>query len=212
MTETRRKAAAPRWQGGRLPRAEVDRRIARLLDIALEEFVRHGFGGASLDRLVALSGVSKTTIYRRFGSKEGLFTTLIGQSVAQTRQALAAVPLDPDDPHGAITAFIKAYTETAVAPALGRALLAVAMNERTAFPDLARELLENAYVGFQPISEYIAGLMDRGILRPGDPVEAAFELQGLITQGFRVFVDDLAFLDTPGRAERIAERFLKGWA
>ena len=201
----------PKWQGGRLPRAEVDRRIARLLDIALDEFVQHGFGGASLDRLVALSGVSKTTIYRRFGSKEGLFTTLIGQSVELIRTALRDLRLDPEDPAGSIAAFVRIYSDIAVVDPLGRALLGIALGERTAFPSLGRELLQNAYVGLQPLSDLIAELMARGVLRQGDPMEAAFDLQGLITQGFRAFVDDIAFISEPGRPERIAERFLKGW-
>lgn len=204
--------APPRWQGGRLPRAEVDRRIARLLEIALDEFVHHGFGGASLDRLVALSGVSKTTIYRRFGNKEGLFITLIGQSVEAIRVALADLHLDPADPAGAIAAFVRTYSQTAVADPLGRALLGIALGERAAFPSLGRELLDNAYVGLQPVSDYIAELMEQGILRRGDPMDAAFDLQGLITQGFRAFVDDVAFVLEPGRPERIAAIFLKGWS
>ena len=199
------------WRGGRLPRAEVDQRIESLLDIAVEAFAEHGYAGTSLDRLVDRSGVSKTTIYRRFGSKEGLFTTLIGQSVELIRTALRDLRLDPEDPAGSIAAFVRIYSDIAVVDPLGRALLGIALGERTAFPSLGRELLQNAYVGLQPLSDLIAELMARGVLRPGDPMEAAFDLQGLITQGFRAFVDDIAFISEPGRPERIAERFLKGW-
>lgn len=54
--------------------------------------------------------------------------------------------------------------------------------------------------------------MTDGVLRPGDPQDAAFDLQGLITQGFRVMVDDIGFVHREGRAREIAGRFLRGWS
>lgn len=201
-----------RWQGGRLPRAQVDLRIERLLDIALEEFSLNGFGGTPLDRLVERSGVSKTTIYRRFGNKEGLFATLIDRSVASIHTGLWSLALDPDDPLGTVERFIIAYTDIAVCHPLGRTLLDIAVAERRSFPHLSASLLVNAYEGFRPISDYIARLMADGVLRPGDPQDAAFDLQGLITHGFRFMVDDIAFVHRPGRAREIAERFLRGWS
>jgi AcrR family transcriptional regulator len=205
-------ATRNRWQGGRLPKAEVDQRIERLLEIALEEFSLNGFDGTSLDRLVERSGVSKTTIYRRFANKEGLFKTLLDQSMEATRTGLWAIELDPADPLGTIEGFVATYGEVAVCHPMGRTLLEIAIAERRRFPHLSSTLLANAYEGFKPISDYIAGLMAEGALRPGDPDEAALDLQSLITQGFRVLVDDLAFVRRPGRPREIAERFLRGWS
>ncbi|PNQ04278.1 hypothetical protein A8G00_08560 [Sphingobium sp. SA916] len=204
--------AGKRWQGGRLPRAEVDRRIDRLLDIALEEFALTGFGGTSLDRLVERSGVSKTTIYRRFGSKEGLFTALIHRSMEAVRSGLWALELDVADPLGTIERFVATYTEVAICRPMGRTLLQIAVAERRDFPHLGAMLLANAYEGFRPISDYFERLMTDGVLRPGDPQDAAFDLQGLITQGFRVMVDDIGFVHREGRAREIAGRFLRGWS
>ena len=184
----------------------------RLLDVALEEFALHGFGGTSLDRLVERSGVSKTTIYRRFGNKEGLFATLIERSVETIRAGLWSLKLDPGDPLGTIEKFVAVYTDVAVRHPLGRTLLEIAVAERRSFPYLSKALLANAYEGFRPISDFIARLMDDGVLRAGDPREAAFDLQALITHGFRVMVDDLDFLQRPGRTEEIARRFLKAWS
>lgn len=212
MTTEAEARAAKRWLGGRLPRAEVDQRVERLLDIALDEFALHGFGGTSLDRLVERSGVSKTTIYRRFGNKEGLFGTLIERSVETIRSGLWSLELDPADPQRTIERFVAVYTDLAVRHPLGRTLLEIAIAERRSFPHLGTTLLANAYEGFRPISDYIARLMDDGVLHPGDPREAAFDLQSLITHGFRVMVDDLDFLQRPGRTEEIAHRFLKGWS
>jgi AcrR family transcriptional regulator len=212
LTTDNREQAPNRWQGGRLPRAEVNQRIARLLEIALEEFALQGFGGTSLDRLVERSGVSKTTMYRRFGSKEGLFTTLLHQSVKAIHDSLWSIEFDLGDPQGTIERFVTVYTEVAVCHPQGRMLLEIALAEKHAFPHLSKMLVDNAYEGFRPISDFIARLMEAGLLRPGDPQDAAFALQGLITHGFRVLVDDLAFLRRPGRSADIARNFLKGWS
>lgn len=203
---------AAKRQGGRLPRAEVDRRIQNLLEIALEEFAANGFGGTSLDRLVQRSGVSKTTILRRFGSKEGMFRTLVDQNAAAIRAGLWAIELDPDKPLKAIEQYVTAYTDVAVRNPLGHALLTIAMSEKRTFPTLGQTIMTNAYEGLRPVSDYIEQLMDKGILRRADPREAALDLQGLITHGFRVMVDDMEFLCRPGRAKEIAARFLKGWS
>ena len=200
------------WRGGRLPRAEVDQRIESLLDIAVEEFAELGYAGTSLDRLVERSGVSKTTIYRRFGNKEGLFQTLVQRSLERTREALWAVTLDEGDPQGTVTRYVEAYTRAAVDVALGQTLLQVAVAERRTLPQFARTLMDNAVVGFEPLTDYFASLMKAGVLRQGDPLEAAFDLQALITHGFRVMVDDREFLHRPGRSAQIARTFLKGWA
>jgi len=196
---------------GRLPRVEVDRRIDHLLAIALEEFAANGFGGTSLDRLVERSGVSKTTILRRFGSKLGLFQRLAHDCGTTIKGKLWAIDLDPDDPEGTLARFVDAYVEIGVMGPEGRMLLEIAMAERKTFPDLGGFIMANGLEGLQPISSYIGLLMERGILLPGDPLDAAFDLQGLISHGFRSMVGDLDFVHRPNRARDIARRFLKGW-
>lgn len=199
-------------RGGRLPRAEMEERIDRLLGIAAAEFGRHGFGGTSLDRIVARSGVSKTTILRRFGSKEALFRTLIDQTIVRIHAGLATVRLDPDDPEATIVRFIETYVRVAIGDPLGHTLLAIAIMERRAIPRLGAMIVSHAIDGLRPISTYLETLMARGVLGPADPMDAAFDLQGLMTQGFRAMIDDPAFLHRPGRAQEIARRFIRGWS
>ena len=86
------------------------------------------------------------------------------------------------------------------------------MAERRTFPQFAQTLLANALAGFEPLADYFASLMEEGVLLRGDPLEAAFDLQALITHGFRVMVDDHAFLQRPGRSAEIARKFLRGWS
>ncbi len=54
-----------------------------LLAAALDEFLRHGYGAASMTRIVARAGVSKTTLYSRFASKRDLFHALVQRQIEQ---------------------------------------------------------------------------------------------------------------------------------
>ena len=52
-----------------------------LVEVALSEFLRHGYGGTSMATIVKAAGVSKTTLYSRFASKEDLFIAMMKKMV-----------------------------------------------------------------------------------------------------------------------------------
>ena len=49
----------------------------QILEAAINEFVKHSYGAARVDRIAAESGVNKRMIYHHFGSKEGLYKTIL---------------------------------------------------------------------------------------------------------------------------------------
>ena len=53
-----------------------------LFEAAAEEFAANGFDGASLNRILAKSGMSKSSLYYYFDDKADLFTTLVERTVA----------------------------------------------------------------------------------------------------------------------------------
>lgn len=57
-------------------------RQRRLFESAAEEFAAHGFDGASLNRILEKSGMSKSSLYYYFDDKADLFTTLVERSMA----------------------------------------------------------------------------------------------------------------------------------
>ncbi|MFP5240156.1 MAG: TetR/AcrR family transcriptional regulator, partial [Acidobacteriota bacterium] len=72
----------------------------RVLEEASSEFARHGFLGASMNRLAARLGIAKGSIFKYFGSKEGLFAQVFTGSVEllsgflrQARDETAGLPL-----------------------------------------------------------------------------------------------------------------------
>jgi AcrR family transcriptional regulator len=72
----------------------------RLLAVAIELFYRHGFGAIGIDRVIAEAGVTKTTFYKHFESKDELMLAAVQrrdewESQAWTR---AVRKLAGDDP------------------------------------------------------------------------------------------------------------------
>jgi len=77
------------------PRSEVADQA--ILSAALALFIEHGIDGASIEQIAKNAGVARTTVYRRWSSKEAL----IAQAIAAARgtperEAIASrVPLTP---------------------------------------------------------------------------------------------------------------------
>ena len=61
------------------PRSETARR--RLIDAALQIVATDGVAGVTADAVVRRSGVAKTTLYRHFGSTDGLVFAAVADSV-----------------------------------------------------------------------------------------------------------------------------------
>ncbi len=58
-------------------RISAEARRALLFDAALREFSAHGYEGASLGRIAADAGVTRTVLYDHFPSKRALFVALL---------------------------------------------------------------------------------------------------------------------------------------
>ncbi len=74
---------------------------AAVLDAAMQEFLAHGYAGASLDRIASRAGVSKATIHSYYQYKEVLFETLIQRlSDSRFRHTFGSLELgsDPQPP------------------------------------------------------------------------------------------------------------------
>ena len=74
------KSRNPRNAAGRPRSPVVDQAI---LGAALELFIEHGVAGASIEKIARRAGVGKTSIYRRWSSRE----TLLAQAIEAFRNA-----------------------------------------------------------------------------------------------------------------------------
>src|SRR5690349_3011857 len=72
----------------------------RLVAAAIELFYRHGFGAIGIDRVIASAGVTKTTFYKHFESKDDLMVAAVQRRDEWESQAWdrAVRKLAGDDP------------------------------------------------------------------------------------------------------------------
>lgn len=70
----------------------------RILAAALNEFARHGLGGARVDRIAARAGANKRMLYYYYGNKEDLFLAVLESRYAHIRRAELGLHLGELDP------------------------------------------------------------------------------------------------------------------
>jgi AcrR family transcriptional regulator len=85
----------------------ADRTRQRILDAALEEFSRHGLGGARVDRIAQRAAANKRMLYYYFGDKDGLFLAVLERSYMQIRSAERALDLEHRDPREALKRLVE---------------------------------------------------------------------------------------------------------
>jgi AcrR family transcriptional regulator len=83
---------------------------------ALDLFDERGFSGVTVEQVAAAAEVSPSTVYRLFGTKEGL---LVADEFDSMSQDAVAELLDPDDPVGSLVQIVLRYESAPTAQARG---------------------------------------------------------------------------------------------
>ena len=66
---------------------------AHVIDAAIESFIRHGYEGADTVTLCRDAGISRSSLYNSFGSKDELFLRALAEYSRRGREEAAALPL-----------------------------------------------------------------------------------------------------------------------
>jgi AcrR family transcriptional regulator len=80
---------------------------ARILEAAKREFAKKGMGGARVDLIADKARANKRMIYHYFGSKEGLFQTVLENAYVEIRTAEQKLNLDHLDPRAALERLVR---------------------------------------------------------------------------------------------------------
>lgn len=175
--------ARTRGRGGRPSRQQSAQLSDRILDVATELFLGHGFGATSIEGIARDAGISKRTFYHRFGSKETVFEAVVRRLIARWMPPFDAgllnAPSLTEALHRAATHMVEAAL-TPEALALHRMVIA----EARQFPQLARILHElGAASGVERIGRCLEKYIASGELRPIDHGFAAEQFILMVVTG-----------------------------
>jgi AcrR family transcriptional regulator len=105
--ETEMEGAAPDAPT-RAPRVrDAEATKTRILQAAKREFARNGLGGARVDDIAEKAKANKRMIYHYFGSKEGLFQTVLEEAYVDIRTAEQKLKLDDLEPRAALERLVR---------------------------------------------------------------------------------------------------------
>jgi AcrR family transcriptional regulator len=77
---------------------DATRTQAEILDVATAEFAAHGYHGARVDEIAALTRTTKRMIYYHFGGKKQLYIAVLERAYVRIRSAEREVRVDDLDP------------------------------------------------------------------------------------------------------------------
>jgi AcrR family transcriptional regulator len=126
----------------------------RLLSAALEEFAREGYGAAVMNNIIRRAGVSKTTLYSRFPSKDDLFRAIMQREIE--RLGLVGTLMGTQAPK--LAEGLKSYAIGALRYSLQGEWLdmnRLIYSESRRFPELGRAAAEIAQLGMSQIAGFI---------------------------------------------------------
>jgi TetR/AcrR family transcriptional regulator, mexJK operon transcriptional repressor len=149
---------------------------------ALRLFLRDGYERTSVDAIAAEAGVSKRTIYNRYGDKENLFLSVLRDtynSMMATFREIAEKHLgDVTDVQQDLTAFALEVARVMTTAPDRIALVRLIMSEAPFFPGLIRAE-QGPSTMHGSVTAYLARLAAEGRLAIADPSEAAEHLVAL---------------------------------
>ena len=173
MATARNRTGSARRPRGRPRRGEVDSIEGELLDAALHEFLRSGYGGTSMARIVRVLGISKTTLYSRFPTKSELFRAIVSR---QVELQSASSFLKANGQWLDLGIGLRAYAHRALEISLEGEVLQVnrlIFSEAPRFPELGAAAAERNRQGVRSIAEFIVGCAERDGVPCRDPVGIA---------------------------------------
>lgn len=86
-------------------------REQQLLDVAEEQFAQHGYGGASIEVIARIAGVSRPIVYDHFGDKEGVYLACLRRARGELEEMILAAVASAGTPSEMVERGTAAYFE-----------------------------------------------------------------------------------------------------
>lgn len=198
---------------GRPSREDQSRREDLVLDVALNAFLAGGLNGANIETIAREAGVGKSTIYRKYESKQGLLLAVAARRMAELSRRWAAFRFDIDDPEGTLYRIaLMSYREWS-----GKSLpiYRIIYTEAERLPEVARAVEQmTRQSAIRPVLDFFQQLQDRGVIAVRDVAEAASLFLVVAAGAMRSFLLPVE-LDEDARSQLARDAvqfFLHGYA
>jgi AcrR family transcriptional regulator len=175
----------------------------KIFSAALEILVSHGYEGATTQNIADVAGVNEVTLFRKYGSKAGLFEKVIEHQLSNT-------PLNKlhytGDLEADLLAIVEAYTETN--ETYGD-IIPILLIEMPRYPDLQGSF-NTPWRNIQTILKTIQRYQEQGLLKNESPLASLSALIGpiLVSQMLRHAKLNLPVPDIDAQAH--VDAFLQG--
>jgi TetR/AcrR family transcriptional regulator, regulator of autoinduction and epiphytic fitness len=140
-------------------RSKSVEKSAAILKGAMQEFLKHGYAGSSMDKVAKASEVSKATVYSHFGDKESLFNAVIhdlAQEKFQTVMSLDQPESLGQDPKIVLSEIMTKMLENTLGDRNFHNFIRIIIGESERFPELAKAYVHNiAKPGITALSNYL---------------------------------------------------------
>jgi len=198
-------------QAGRPTASELERRKARVMEVATELFIAHGYAGTSLIDIARGAGVATRTLYQHFGDKEALFREVIFARDAAGSITKPVVE-DGDTLFEALMRAARYALEVTFRPhSIGLMRLMIAESQR--FPDFMKQTAMSIFARFERnIERVFVTLEQAGAIPPGDHARSVTMFDDLV-QGSRPLMTYTNWRAGPPSDEELRERiefFIRG--
>jgi TetR/AcrR family transcriptional repressor of mexJK operon len=147
---------------------------ARLIRVARQAFIAHGYGATSMNQVARAARLSKTTLYSRFPSKADLFRAIVDEQVRR----VGGVGLRPiyRPSSNTLEAKLRDYIEHMTRISLRGEILHInrlIFSEATRFPELGEAASRRTWVGVHQVAALIEEYSIEDGIPCSDPVGAA---------------------------------------
>jgi AcrR family transcriptional regulator len=179
----------------------LDETRQRILQAAAQLFAEQGYARATTRALAAAAGVNEVTLFRHFGSKQGLFSAIIEAYAAPALNTAMTAQLTGDYRHDLLVMgnhVLRAMLER-------RNAMHLMLCEAEHFPEVRQVLAENPRQLRQALAGYLQQQMARGRVRPLHAEAAAQAFWGM----FFAYTISLWLLDEPLDPELDAEELVE---
>jgi TetR/AcrR family transcriptional regulator of autoinduction and epiphytic fitness len=142
-----------------LERSKSAEKSAAILKGAMEEFLKHGYAGSSMDKVAKASGVSKATVYSHFGDKESLFNAVIHDLAEERLKASIDVQqpqFSGQSPQEVLSAIANKMIANATQDSIVQDFMRIIIGESGRFPELAKAYVNNlARPTIETLTQYL---------------------------------------------------------